>query len=62
MIVQGYRGSNHQSAKLDEAQVRRIKCELIAGVKIKVIAEAYHVTGKTIRMIKRGFSWKHVVL
>ena len=65
-VLAGYRyvpnhvGSNNESAKLDELQVRQIKRRLARGETAKSIAKDYSVTHYAIWAIRSGKTWSHV--
>lgn len=57
----GILGETVHSAKLSEAQVRRIKTMLAEGrMYMTELAREYGVTAGTIARIARGMSWRHV--
>lgn len=56
------KGSNNPRAKLNEEQVKCIKCELIPqGIKDKIIGDMYGVKDYVIAFIRKGKNWKHVI-
>ena len=56
------KGSNNPRAKLNEEQVKCIKCELIPkNIKDKIIGDMYGVKDYVIAFIRTGRNWKHVV-
>lgn len=66
--LDGYRyvpnhvGSNNESARLNEAQVRQIKLRIAQGETAKQIARDFGVTHYTIWAIRSGKTWSHVTL
>ena len=52
-----YRGEDHGSAKLTEADVRAIRSSTLSNRKL---APLYGVCGKTISVIRSGKHWAHV--
>jgi hypothetical protein len=56
------RGSRHRHSAFDEAQVFIIKQRLARGHSYTAIARDYKVDPHTIGAIKRGETWKHVIL
>jgi hypothetical protein len=54
------RGSRHPSAKLNEAQVLRIRQRLTDGVHEQALASEFNVTRQMIRRIGRRIAWTHV--
>jgi hypothetical protein len=55
------RGSQHQNAKLVEADVAAIRALLASGVKpYDAIASRFGVSTSTIGLIARGKMWRHV--
>jgi hypothetical protein len=56
-------GENNPSAILTEKRVRMIKVMLRSDIKtINQIAKLFNVCPETIRNIKKGKSWKEVVI
>lgn len=53
------RGSNHYYAKLNEDDVREIRS---SGCSNRELATNYNVSIDNIRCIRRGLSWKHVIV
>ena len=58
----GRPGSQSPAAKLNEAQVLKIKAMLRAGATCEALAKQYKVTPTAIQRIKRGETWTHVQL
>lgn len=56
------KGSEHKLAKLTEKDVREIKIKLKEGVASKEISNLLNVSYYSIKDIKRGKTWKHVVI
>lgn len=56
------RGESNGFAKLKEKDVVNIKKDILNGIRLKVIAKQYNVSFECIRSIKRGNSWKHVLI
>jgi hypothetical protein len=54
-------GSSHPMAKLNEDQVELILKMVNSGTPCIEVAKLFHVTDSTIRLIKKGETWKHVV-
>jgi hypothetical protein len=52
------RGEAHAKAALSEAQVREIRNSPAA---VPVLASLYNVSGNTIRSIKSGATWRHLL-
>lgn len=63
--VIGYEGmyevGDHGSAKLDESKVRKIWSMIFEGHPIQDIADWAEVSPETIREIRNGIKWKHVL-
>ena len=59
---ESYRGAQCHLAKLDDDRVRQIKLELSRGVRGADLARRYGVARTQISAIKKGKTWKHVVL
>lgn len=57
-----YRGSQCHLAKLNEDVVLAIKKALVNGVKVSALASQYGVATNQIYCIKRGKTWKHVIV
>jgi hypothetical protein len=51
------RGSDHGMARLNEAQVREIRA---SSGPSRIVAEKYGISGRQVRDIRTGNSWKHV--
>lgn len=58
--VPNHVGSNNESAKLNEAQVRQIKQRIAQGETAKSIAQDFAVTHYAIWAIRSGKTWSHV--
>jgi hypothetical protein len=61
-LINYSRGSTRPASKLNEEKVKKIKLELLEGKKISSIAKEHNVTTQLIGTIKRGTSWKHVIV
>ena len=55
------RGEAHPSAKLTEAAVREIRAGLAQGVSLAELGRRYGVRPKTIRGVRDGLTWRHVI-
>jgi hypothetical protein len=53
------RGESHHSSKLTEHDVKQIRSEFQPGLG-PMLARKYNVTSRTIYLIVRGITWKHV--
>jgi hypothetical protein len=53
-------GARNGNARLTEDDVRSIRLLLRSGTQGKVLAQRYHVNPKTITLIRRGRTWRHV--
>jgi hypothetical protein len=53
-------GEKSGSAKLTEEQVIEIKKRLAAGESVNSFVDEYPVSGRAIRLIKKGTNWSHV--
>lgn len=53
-------GSKNPQSKLTEAKVKEIKLLLVKKIPVKLIAEMYKVTLKTIYNIKSESAWTHI--
>lgn len=56
------KGSNNNFSKLDDQQVREIKKLLQGKVRQREIADLYNVTVRTIKAIKSGQNWSHIII
>jgi len=56
------RGEGNPAAKLNENQVREIKIALRDRIKREILAQRYNVSVATIKAIRSGKLWKHVVI
>lgn len=55
------RGEKNGRARLTEAGVLAIQREARNGIPHRLIAESFGVSTKTVSLIRRGLTWKHVV-
>lgn len=58
----GYQGSKNYNAKLNEADVIKIKTMLAKHMPIKEIAQKFRVSFATIGFIKQKRTWRHVTI
>jgi hypothetical protein len=56
------RGTNNNSAKLTEAQVKEIKTLLQQKVKHRILAEQFGVCRVIITQINTGAKWSHITI
>lgn len=56
------RGNNNPNSKLNEEQVIQIKQRILGGESASSIAKDYEVGRETIKAIRQGRIWKHIVL
>lgn len=54
------RGESHGMVKLTEAEVIAIRAERVSGVKVRLLAEKYHVANATIIRAVSRKSWSHI--
>lgn len=55
------KGSKNGQAKLNEDQVRKIKSLLANGAHPKEICNTFKVSVSTIKQIKNGYNWAHIL-
>jgi hypothetical protein len=55
-------GENQKNSKLTDDMVREIKTRLSNGETVNGIFPDYPVSGKCLRNIKAGISWKHIII
>lgn len=54
------RGSKHNKAVLNEADILAIRAQRAAGLTLREIANAFNVSTSTVGMIVAGQTWRHV--
>jgi hypothetical protein len=54
------RGEAHHNAKLTAAAVRSIRCRFTSGETIASIARTLGVVWKTVKLVLRRRTWRHV--
>jgi group I intron endonuclease len=56
------KGSEHKMAKLTENDVKQIKIKLKEGINAKQVSSFLNVSYYSVKDIKRGKTWKHVII